>query len=70
MRDDPPWLAPDLPPWLSIKEAARKVALWLSCQPDRTWHQMSVLCELGEVPDYIRAMLLEPPRQRDRRVTA
>jgi hypothetical protein len=58
-----PTMNDELPPWLSTKEAALQVALWLMRQPDRTWHQMSVLCELGEFPDYIRDMLLSPPWQ-------
>jgi hypothetical protein len=42
-------------------ETALKVALWLSCQPDRSLHHMRVLCELAELPDYLRAGLLRPP---------
>jgi hypothetical protein len=54
-----------LPRWLSTKEAALKVALWLSCQPDRALHHMRVLCELADLPHDIRKALLKPPWQRD-----
>jgi hypothetical protein len=54
----------ELPPWLSTKEAAFRVALWLSRQPDRALHHMRLLCELAELPDYLRDSLIEPPWQR------
>jgi hypothetical protein len=44
----------DLPPWLSTKEAALKVALWLYRQPDRRLHHMRVLCELAELSPCLR----------------
>jgi hypothetical protein len=52
----------DLPPWLSTKEAALKVLLWLSCQPDPPLRYMRVLCELAELSPCLRAGLLNPRR--------
>ena len=54
----------ELPSWLTIEEAAFQVALWLYRQPDRSLHNMRVLCELAELPDYLRDSLIEPPWQR------
>jgi hypothetical protein len=54
----------ELPPWLSTKEAAFKVALWLWHQPDRALHHMSILAELAaEVTGDIREAFLKPPWQ-------
>jgi hypothetical protein len=53
----------DLPPWLSTKEAAFKVALWLLRQPDRALHHMRILAELAEVTGDIREAFLKPPWQ-------
>jgi hypothetical protein len=51
----------ELPPWLTTKEAAFQVALWLMRQPDRALHHMRILAELAEVTGDIREALLAPP---------
>jgi hypothetical protein len=51
----------DLPPWLSTREAAFECLLWLNRQPDRALHHMRLLCELAEVPDFIREWAIRPP---------
>jgi len=43
-----------LPRWLSTKEAAVTVLFWLDRQPDKALHHMRLLCELAEVPDFLR----------------
>jgi hypothetical protein len=68
-HDNPAMTTDDLPPWLSTKEAALKVALWLSCQPDPPLHTMRVLCELAELSPCLRAGLLNPPAYQ-RAITA
>jgi len=50
----------ELPPWLTTKEAAFQVALWLMRQDDRALHHMSILAELAEVTGDIRDALLKP----------
>ena len=50
-----------LPPWLSTKEAAVKVLFWLYLQPDKASHHIRILCELAELPDYLRDRLVNSP---------
>jgi hypothetical protein len=62
-----PTMTDELPPWLSTKETALAVAGWLMRQPDRSLHHMRLLCELAELPEDLRAGLLKPPWQWERR---
>jgi hypothetical protein len=52
-----------LPRWLSTKEAAFRVALWLMRQDDRALHHMRILAELAEVTGDLREAFLKPPWQ-------
>jgi hypothetical protein len=54
-----------LPVWLTLKEAAIEVLRWLYPQPDRSLHHVRLLCELAELPDYLREGLLRPRWQRN-----
>jgi hypothetical protein len=53
----------ELPPWLTTKEAAIRVALWLMRQDDRALHHMRILAELAEMTGDLREAFLKPPWQ-------